>query len=155
MNSIIANSIFLKNSSYVGVILITAAFFEVTPISVFVLAVLIVVDVITGIIKSGSIYGWQGIQSKVLQRGVIAKLLLITVPFVVAFIGKGVGISLSYIAQSAINLLILSEGYSIIGNIYAVRTGIDKEEFDAVAYVLRGIKNLLRKAIFEDKQNGK
>lgn len=151
MEGIFAKTIFLKNTSYVAVVIATAAFFEITPISVVVLSVLIILDVITGIIKSGAIYGWQSVRSKVLQRGVMAKLLLLMVPFVVAFIGKGVGISLSYVAQSSINLLILSEGYSIIGNVYAVRTGTDKQEFDAVAYVLRGIKNLLRRIIFEDK----
>ena len=140
----------MKNTSYGLVFINSVAYFGVTPISVLMLSILILTDIFFGILKSASLHGWRSIQSNILQRGILAKVLVIFVPTTLAFTGKGIGIQLGMLAQSVINVLILSELYSIIGNIYAIRTGHEKVEFDAVAYVLSGMKNVLKSVIIED-----
>lgn len=140
----------LKNTSYAAVFLASTMYLGITSVSVEVLAGLIVTDVVCGILKAGTVFGWQSVRSSVLQRGVIAKALVMIVPMVLALVGRGVGIDVGFLAQSTINVLILSEAYSIIGNIYAIRTGNAKVEFDAVAYVLSSVKNILKKIIVED-----
>lgn len=139
-----------KNVGYVAVFMFSAEYLGLTPVSLIVLSTLIVVDVVTGIVKSGTIHGWLGIRSSILQRGIIAKCLLMLAPLSLALAVKGLGYSTSILAQSTLNLLILSETYSIIGNINAVRTGEEKIEFDAVAYVLGLVRNGLKKIIVDD-----
>ncbi len=146
----------VKNAGYVILFMLSAEYLGLTPTSLVILSTLIVADVVTGILKSGTIFGWVSIKSSILQRGLIAKCLLMVAPLSLALAGKGVGISSSVLAQSVLNLLILSETYSIIGNIIAVRTGEDKVEFDAVAFVLSKVKEALKRVILDDeKQNGK
>lgn len=141
-----------KNLSYVAVFLASTTYLEITPVSVEVLAFLVVVDMITGILKSGTVNGWASIRSSIMERGLIAKLLILLIPIILALCGKGVGIPLGFLAQATLNTLIFSEAYSVMGNIYSIRTGIIQDEFDGVAYVLKGLKNILKKIILEDPQ---
>lgn len=140
-----------KNSTYLATILFTIDYLGLTPISVGVLATLIIADIVTGIIRSGVINGWRSIKSSVAERGVLAKLFLVLVPATLALAGKGVGMSLEILAQSTINVMILAEAYSIIGNIYSLKTGQEKKEFDAINFILEKIKDVLKKIIIDDK----
>lgn len=141
----------MKNISYVVAIFLTSTnYLNISAESATILGILIVVDVVTGVAKAGSIYGGSAIKSSILERGVLAKLLLVLIPACIALAGKAVGVELSSIAQDTLNVLVLSELYSIVGNIYAVKTGVDKVEFDAVAYVLGQLKGLLKNFIKED-----
>jgi len=140
----------IKNGSYIAALASSSMFLGLVPISVEVLLILIVADVVTGILKSATIHGCHSIRSSILQRGLVAKGLLIAVPATLALAGKGVQIDLAFLAQGILNLLILSEAYSVIGNIYSIRTGQIQTEFDAVAFVLRSIRNLLKKVIVAD-----
>lgn len=141
----------MKNFSYIVLFVLSAtSYLNISAESATILGAFIIFDVITGILKTLFIHGGSAVKSSVLERGVIAKLLLVFVPIGIALAGKAVGVELSSVAQDTINVLVLSELYSIIGNIYAVKTGIDKEEFDAVAYVLGQLKNLLRTLIKDD-----
>jgi phage-related holin len=140
----------IKNSGYVAVFLASAHYLNLSPESAAVLGILITTDVVTGVLKSGTVNGWKSIRSSIMERGLVAKCLLIVAPITLAVAGKGIGVDLSTLAQTVVSLLILSEAYSIIGNIYAVRTGKITNEFDAVAYVLEGLKTLLKKVIVED-----
>lgn len=63
----------------------------------------------------------------------------------VAYMGHGAGLNLVAVAQSALGLLIFATGYSIIGNIYTIRTGKAVAEFDAVKLILIWIQSLLEK----------
>lgn len=139
-----------KNIGYVAMFAFSVEYLGLTPISLYVLSALIVVDVFTGVVKSGVIHGWKSIKSSVAQRGIIAKCFLMLAPLTLALAGRGLGFSTSVLAQSTLNLLILSEAYSIIGNINAVRTGEDKIEFDAVAFVLSKVREGLKRIILDD-----
>ena len=139
-----------KNAAYVLAVIATPAYLGLTADSIIVFSIFIVLDVIFGVMKSASLHVWRSIQSSIAQRGILAKMLLVFIPVTTALAGRGVGLDLGFFAQSVINVLILSELYSIIGNIYAIRTGREKSEFDAVAYVLSGMKNVLKSVIVED-----
>ena len=132
-----------KNSSYVLAFIASSEYFGLAPESVGVLAALIVLDIATGIAKSGILYGWRSVCSSRLASGTLAKMLLLLVPMSLALAGRGVGIDLTMIAQSAITVLVLSQVYSIIGNIHAVQTRTDKNEFDAVAFIMHGVRDFL------------
>ena len=134
-----------KNSSYVLAFVAFSEYLDLAPESVGILTALIVLDIATGIAKSGILYGWRSICSSRLASGILAKMLLLLVPISLALAGKGVGMDLSILVQSAITVLILSQVYSIIGNIHAVQTKTDKNEFDAVAFIMHGVRDFLER----------
>ena len=127
----------IKNSSYL------LAFFVGLDIRAYaILAIFIFIDTVTGVLKVLILHGGRHIKSSKLSAGVISKMLLLLVPLLVVWAGEGIGINLLAVAGSALSIFILSELYSILGNIYAIHTKKEVEEFDAVSAVL----NLLRKS---------
>jgi len=142
----------LKNASYVVVFVATLKFLGITPISAIVLIVFMVTDVITGMIRSYLLNGKDSVKSSVWERGVLSKGLVILVPLGIGLAGKGVGLDaeLPLVAQGIINIMIFAEMYSWIGNIYSIRTGKIKKEFDAMNYVLRAIQAMLKKFIKDE-----
>jgi len=106
---------------------------------------LMVFDIFTGIIASYTIRGKHSIKSHFFAAGIISKLLIMTVPLVIALVAKGINIDLIWFATHALSLFILSEGYSIIGNIMSIRQKKYVAEFDAISWVLVLLqKNLLK-----------
>ena len=142
--------VWFKNSTYIAAFISGLIYLNITPISVFVLTILIVTDVITGVIKSGFLYGGDSIKSSIMERGITAKGLIILLPILIALAGKGIGFELADIAQGIITVLIFSELYSVLGNINATRTGIDTNEFDAIGWVIAGLKNVLKNIIKDE-----
>ncbi len=111
-----------------------------------------IVDTITGVVRSAYLHGGRSIRSHVLAAGVLAKMLLILVPLIVAWAGEGVGLNLTSVAGAALSVFILSEAYSILGNIYAIHTKKELTEFDAVAGVLKMLRNTIEKLITTQQQ---
>ena len=140
----------VKNSAYVAAFLAGTMYLGINPDSVVILTIFIVLDIFAGIIKSITLYGPRSIKSSIFERGVVAKMLIIGIPVNLALAGKGIGFDLAPLAQGTITVLILSEFYSILGNFYAIRTGTERVEFDAVAYVVNNLKKLLRTFITDD-----
>lgn len=141
---------FIQNTAYLVLFVATLQWFGVDALSTAILGIMIVIDVITGILRSGFVDGWRTIQSNRLQRGLVAKLLIILLPLLVALCGKGIGMNLAAFAQACLNVLILSEVYSILGNIYSLRTGKVRSEFDAISYVIGQVQEFLKKIIIQD-----
>ena len=135
-------SALFKNFSY-----IVAVFVSLSPESYSILAVFMIVDTFTGIVRSGVIKGWKSVTSHELTSGILAKCLVILVPFLLALAGKGIGLQLDIIAKSALNVLILSELYSILSNIQSIRLKKDIAEFDAVNYLLGTLRAFLEKNV--------
>ena len=105
-----------------------------------ILAVLMVLDTITGIIRAGVVHGWRSVNSHQASFGILSKLVMILVPIVLALAGEGVKINIIWVAQGALSMLILSETYSILGNIQSVRLRRDVVEFDAINFILQKIR---------------
>lgn len=134
-----------KNASYAVAFILSLEYFGFRPESIYVFATLMMIDVVTGVIRSSIVDGGKSIRSSTLQNGLLSKLLLMLVPFTIALAGKGVGFEMQGVAQGAVTILILSEAYSIVGNIHSALTRKPKQEYDAVALILSGIKSLLEK----------
>jgi hypothetical protein len=135
----------LKNLSYIATFVASVQYVGLTPESVLILTGFIILDIITGILKSLALYGGQSVRSIKVTSGLLAKLLLLFIPFVIALSGKAIGVDISMLAVSAINILILSQAYSIIGNIYSIQTGKETTEFDAVSFILKQVREVLER----------
>lgn len=138
---------FFKNLSYVVVFVTSAEWLGINPEALTIFAGLMVIDVVTGTTRAYIVAGGHSVKSAVLKRGILAKLLLLASLFSVALAGKGVGFDISTLVQAAVNVLILGELYSILGNVHSVRTGNQKVEFDAVAFLLARVRELINKAL--------
>ena len=114
-----------------------------SPESFMILAVLMMIDTFTGVVRTIRIRGGQSFTSMRLTSGIIRKSLIIIVPLVIAWAGKGAGIDLSTLAQGVLAVLVLSEAYSILGNIHAIHIGKDVREFDAIAWILGLVRSEL------------
>lgn len=135
----------LKNISYGVVFLATTEYFGFNPESLGVLIVLMIVDITTGIIRACVQEGCHSVRSSIGVRGVLSKFLVLASLFSVGLAGQGVGFEMQAIVQGAVNILILAELYSILGNVHSARTGKRKNEFDAVAFLLKQVRGLLIK----------
>lgn len=136
-----------KNLSYVVAFVASLEWLGLNPQEISIFATLMVIDVFTGIARAAVVEGGRSVRSAILKRGILAKLLVLTALFSVALAGKGVGFDMTDLVQSAVSVLILGELYSILGNIYSVRSGKQKVEFDAVAFLFARVRDLLEKAL--------
>lgn len=133
----------LKTASYAA----GAAIFAYLGISAemaLVLAILLVIDTLTGSIRA-MVIDHRNFSSSVLSRGVLSKLMLVLLPLTVALVAKGVGIDLSWLVSMTMGIIIVSEGYSIVANIGQIYKKDDKgSESDAVSFVISKILAVFR-----------
>lgn len=135
----------LKNLGY-----IPAVFLGLSTESYGILALLMIMDTITGVIRAGVVHGWGSVNSHNLSFGVLSKMCLILTPFVVVIAGRGAGVDLTMVAKGALSVLILSEAYSILGNTQSIRIRKDVLEFDAINVVLSKLRGVLEKLLVAD-----
>lgn len=131
----------LKNALYMPAFVLGMEMHSFTILIAF-----IIIDMFTGVWRVGVTKGGQEIRSAHFINGLVSKMLFVLIPLVVAYAGKGIGLDLIAFASGCLSLLILATAYSIIGNIYTIRTGIEAAEFDAVRFILMKVKELLDKA---------
>lgn len=112
-----------------------------------ILAVLMLIDTITGVIRSGTLHGWRSVTSHAAEVGLVAKLLLLLVPLIVALTARGIGLDLHWVASGSLTVLIASEGYSILGNIHATYLKQDVKEFDAINFILTKLRDTLERIV--------
>lgn len=119
--------------------------------SVAILSTLLVVDTITGFWKEKAIGGVP--TSTRLANGIISKMVLLIVPFLVALAAKGVGVDISTFVVVVIDILIISELYSTIANIYTIRSKKQVEEFDALSFILKRIRSILDRMLGDEPKH--
>lgn len=101
-------------------------------------AVLLIVDYLTGI---GRAYKLSiQITSKEMWAGIISKLSSLFVPILLGLGFKTVGADGVKALEVGMIILSLSEVYSSISNIHAIKTTKDLPEFDALASIARWLK---------------
>ena len=113
--------------------------------SVIILSILIILDFITGIIKS--IRLWDDIKSKKWIIWILSKLLLILIPITIALVWKWVWVNLYVFISSCFGLLIVSEWYSVIWNITMAITGKKLKEKDSISMILEKILSIIKKIL--------
>ena len=137
----------LKNLSFVGVFVASLEFIGFEPGILGLLAFVMLIDVITGIHRVYRNDGATAIASHPLLKGIGAKLMLMLVLLSVGATATIIGYEAAPYIQAAISVIALAELYSVVGNVYSARTGKPKVEFDAVAFILVKIRDLLDKYI--------
>jgi len=103
--------------------------------------VLLVTDFITGVWKAHSL--GENVNSNRMKYGIVSKLSLLIIPIIFGLGVRALGQNGEQILFVAMNMLILSEIYSIIGNIYATRTGVELPEYDVLREIAKKIRNRL------------
>lgn len=114
-------------------------FTELNKLTIICLTLLIVIDLITGVIKTIRVN--KKPTSTRLANGVFSKLVLLFIPVSVALAVKGLGLNFVVLLDTTLAILMLSELYSIVANIYTIRTKEEVPEFDAVSAILKVIRH--------------
>lgn len=120
------------------------AFIGLNAETFFLFSLLLIIDYVTGVLKARAL--GHSITSNKMKYGIVSKMSLLLIPITLAISAKALGADFKYILYAGMNVLILSEVYSIIGNYYAMKHKEELPEYDAVSILGRKIKNLLIRA---------
>jgi phage-related holin len=101
---------------------------------------LMLIDTISGIIKSFAIK--KHFDFKILFFGGCSKLLVLLIPMTLALVAKGISKSYDFtpVLDSVLRLLVVSEGLSIITNFYVIKTKKEVKNFDIISMLLSAIR---------------
>ena len=114
-----------------------------------ILAILLLLDYVTGVLKvfilKGSLRSYRAI------AGLLTKGSILLLVFALAFMAKGINIDFNLYLKVFISVLILSETYSIFGNVYSCITKEEIEEFDAVAMVIKKVRKGIEKMLLVNR----
>ncbi|PBJ04990.1 phage holin family protein [Flavobacterium sp. ACN6] len=80
---------------------------------------------------------------KKLAVGFVSKLAVLLIPTALALMSKGLNYNFNWFVTAVMNLLIVSDGISIISNIIAIKTKKEVENFDAITLILNSIRSRL------------
>lgn len=89
----------------------------------------------------------KGITSHRAWIGAIKKTGTLISLFAVALVFKALDMQADGYVKGLLAVFIAAEGYSIIQNVYAIRTGELLPEFDAVSMVLKAISNRIKSLV--------
>lgn len=106
-----------------------------------VLFYLMVMDTFLGVIKT--IVLNDQFSFKKLVLGFVSKLAVLLVPTALALMSKGLNYNFKWFVTIVMDLLIVSDGISIISNSIAIKTKKEVENFDAMTLMLKLIRNRL------------
>lgn len=118
---------------------------EVKKEVVFALSLAMIFDTITGIAKSYRM--GRKITSREGKKGIIEKILMLFGLLFLGIIGKLLGLDLSWLVVNSLILLTIFEVYSFFGNIGAIRTGVETQEFDAISMLIKFLQTSLKTII--------
>ncbi|OCB72107.1 hypothetical protein B0A79_12820 [Flavobacterium piscis] len=116
-------------------------YLEIDTGIVKVLFYLMVMDTFLGIIKT--IVLNNKFSFKKLAVGFVSKLAVLVIPTALALMSKGLDYDFNWCVTIVMDLLIVSDGISIISNIIAIKTKKEVENFDAMTLILKSIRNRL------------
>ena len=125
----------IKTFWYVAVTSILV-YFNIPQEAFYILASLMFIDTITGIAKQYRVESiW--LTSKRMSIGIMAKFVTLMFLFSGWLVINFFKIDPEYYIQTVMSILIMAEFYSIIQNVYAVRTGVILPEYDAISIALK------------------
>ena len=118
-------------------------YFNIPQEALWVLGTLMIIDTITGVAKQYKVESiW--ITSKRMTTWVVTKfvtlLCLLSGWLVINFLK----IDPEYYIQTVLSVLIMAEFYSIIQNVYAVRTGVILPEYDVISIALKRLTGVIQ-----------
>jgi len=127
------------------------------PVEIFnILVSFILFDTFFGVLKSLRLK--KKVSFKILIWGFCLKISILLIPLVIALLAKGLQLDFLVLITVTIKILILSEFYSCIGNIYAIKNKKELNKFDVISVLLMSFramtKNYLQKALIKiEKSN--
>ncbi len=127
------------------------------PKIVTVLAILMALDMFLGIWKASALSHLDNPTSKKAKKGIFVKLVIFVIPAVSGLIWGALGDAETAMRVVNVQLagLMVAEGYSNIGNAYAIYTGEEISEFDAFTFIFKktaeNIRQLLNKILGDEK----
>ena len=125
-------------------IVVTAFYLNLPSEPLNILAILLLLDVITAIIREW-IIDKKSISSRIAIIGIVSKMLTFMLPFIVALVFKGIGFDVRLLAGTIVSILVVYEGWSVISNIGQIRAG-DRtiNEYDAISYLIKKIQDIFK-----------
>ena len=100
---------------------------------------LLFIDYITGIKKAHALK--EHINSHKMKYGIMSKLYLLFIPIALSVASKATPLNISHLVSISLTLLVLSELYSIIANIYTARKGVELPEWEILSILSRNIRD--------------
>ncbi len=98
-------------------------------------------DTFLGIVKTivlGRVFSFNK-----LAVGIISKLAVLLIPTALALMSIGLNYNFKWFVTIVMDLLIVSDGISIMSNIIAIKTKKEMENFDALTLILKSIRSRL------------
>lgn len=117
--------------------------------SVAILAILLMIDYFTGVLKVFILKGH--LRSYRAVAGILTKGSILLLVFTLAFMAKGIGLDFELYLKIFVSVLIISEAYSIFGNVYSCITKEQIEEFDAVAMAIKKVRKAIEKLLLTQR----
>lgn len=118
---------------------------------------LMLIDTITGIIKS-IVVGKLMFSFKALYTGILTKFVLLLIPMLVSLTAMGLGYEFLWVIESALRLIVLSESISVLTNIISIkqrRNIQNKDYLSLILNIIRGWMMSMFDIISKDKFNHK
>ena len=132
----------IKTFWYVAVTSILV-YFNIPQEAFYILASLMFIDTITGIAKQYRVESiW--LTSKRMSIWIMAKFVTLMFLFSGWLVINFFKIDPEYYIQTVMSILIMAEFYSIIQNVYAVRTGVILPEYDAISIALKRLTGVIQ-----------
>lgn len=117
---------------------------------VAILTILLLIDYITGVLKvfvlKGHIRSYRAI------AGMLTKGSILLLVFALAFMAKGINLDFKLYLEIFVSVLIISETYSIFGNVYSCIAKEEIEEFDAVALAIQKVRKVIEKILLINRE---
>lgn len=110
---------------------------------------MVILDFLTGTAKSYVLK--IDITRKRMIDGAITKTTLFIIPLVLALLAKGVGLDAKDYLFWIISILIVAEGYGIVGNIISIKDKKQIEEKDIINIILHNLRNMMLRYLTKDK----
>lgn len=117
--------------------------------SVVILAILLLIDYFTGVLKVFILKGH--LRSYRAVAGILTKGSILFLVFTLALMAKGIGLDFELYLKIFVSVLIISEAYSIFGNVYSCITKEQIEEFDAVAMAIKKVRKAIEKLLLTQR----
>lgn len=146
----LTSGVFFKNLAYIPALLL-----GLSTESYMILTFFMALDFVLGITRAAFFGGPRAIKSYKLAAGVLSKFLVLSVPLIMVWGGRGAGIDFTMLGQWGIGALILSQLYSILGHINAIRLGEDRAEWDAVSVVMSKFRTALEAVLIDSHSKEK
>lgn len=117
------------------------AAFWLSQVAISLLALLIIIDSITGFTKA--CLNWNA-TSNTAARWLLSKASLLFIPISISATWIISDIDVTAVVSWVISMLAFAELYSIVANIYEIKTKEKLPEYDAVSHVIAGILKVIR-----------